>query len=193
MKSIKVITGVRFKPEHFLNHMAKAKKLSYIEFSHVNTAYSLCWVFQFRVAFPVSKKTTRYLVYYGGFEESVMAPGMLRTLPASQEMEVEDSQVLADKLTEEQAKDLCWKYNKMGIIRKYKSLHAPPELESYVVERVYKPMYVMRFFNKDLKETKYKVLDSLSGDLEDIIVQGPAVNDPAPSPEDPAAGAQARP
>lgn len=193
MKSIKVITGVRFKPEHFLNHMAKAKKLSYIEFSHVNTAYSLCWVFQFRVAFPVSKKTTRYLVYYGGFEESVMAPGMLRTLPASQEMEVEDSQVLADKLTEEQAKDLCWKYNKMGIIRKYKSLHAPPELESYVVERVYKPMYVMRFFNKELKETKYKVLDSLSGDLEDIIVQGAAANDPAPSPEDPAAGAQARP
>ena len=193
MKSIKVITGVRFKPEHFLNHMAKAKKLSYIEFSHVNTAYSLCWVFQFRVAFPVSKKTTRYLVYYGGFEESVMAPGMLRTLPASQEMEVEDSQVLADKLTEEQAKDLCWKYNKMGIIRKYKSLHAPPELERYVVERVYKPMYVMRFFNKDLKEIKYKVLDSLSGDLEDIIVQGAAVNDPAPSPEDPAAGAQARP
>lgn len=193
MKSIQVITGVRFKPEHFLNHMAKAKKLSYIEFSHVNTAYSLCWVFQFRVAFPVSKKTTRYLVYYGGFEESVMTPGMLRTLPASQEMEVDDSQILTDKLTEEQAKDLCWKYNKMGIIRKYKSLYAPPELESYVVERVYKPMYVMRFFNKDLKETKYKVLDSLSGDLEDIIVRGAASDDAVSPAGDPTAGGQTHP
>lgn len=171
MKAINVITGVRFKPEHFLERMSKSKKLSHLAISHVNTIYSLCWVFQFRVALPVTKKTTRYAGYYGGFEESSMVPGKLRFLPAFQELEVDDSQILADKLTEEEALRLTWEYNKMDIIRKFRSLNAPPQRESYQAERLYKPLYVMRFYNKDLQETKYKVLDSLTGDLEDILIQ----------------------
>lgn len=171
MKTIKVITGVRFQPEHFLQRMEKSKKLSYIEFSHVNTVYSLCWVFQFRVALPVTRKITRYAGYYAGFEESTMTPGKLRVLPASREMEVEDSQVLAARLTQEQALKASWDYNKLGILRKFKSLSAPPVLEEYVVEQLYKPMYVMRFYNKELGEAKYKVLDSLSGDLESIQIR----------------------
>lgn len=171
MKTIQVITGVRFRPEHFLSRMARTKKLSHIEFSHVSTVYSLCWVFQFRVALPVNKKTTRYAGYYAGFEESTMVPGKLNLLPASQNQEVEDSQVLSDKLTEEQALGQAWDYNKMGIIRKFKSLNAPPILANYVAERLYKPMYVIRFYNRDIQKTKYKVLDSLSGDLEEILVQ----------------------
>ncbi|MCI9671333.1 MAG: hypothetical protein HFF49_07220 [Lawsonibacter sp.] len=171
MKTIHVITGVRFKPEHFLERMAKSKKLSHLEISHVNTIYSLCWVFQFRVALPVTKRTTRYAGYYGGFEESSMVPGKLRFLPAFQELEVEDSQILAEKLTEEEALCKTWEYNKMDIIRKFRSLNAPPQRESYQTERLYKPLYVMRFYNKDVQETKYKVLDSLTGDLEDILLQ----------------------
>lgn len=50
MKSISVLTGVRFQPEHFLQHMKKSKKFSYIDFSYVDTLYSPCWVFQLRVA-----------------------------------------------------------------------------------------------------------------------------------------------
>lgn len=171
MKTIHVITGVRFKPEHFLERMAKSKKLSHLEISHVNTIYSLCWVFQFRVALPVTKRTTRYAGYYGGFEESSMVPGKLRFLPAFQELEVEDSQILAEKLTEEEALRKTWEYNKMDIIRKFRSLNAPLQRESYQTERLYKPLYVMRFYNKDVQETKYKVLDSLTGDLEDILLQ----------------------
>ena len=76
-----------------------------------------------------------------------------------------------EKLTEEEALCKTWEYNKMDIIRKFRSLNAPPQRESYQTERLYKPLYVMRFYNKDVQETKYKVLDSLSGDLEDILVQ----------------------
>ncbi|MGE4277795.1 MAG: hypothetical protein AB7E30_11565 [Lawsonibacter sp.] len=137
----------------------------------MNTVYSLCWVFQFRVALPVSKKTTRYAGYYAGFEESTMVPGKLNLLPAAQPKEVENSQILADKLTEDQALGQAWDYNKMGVMRKFKSLNAPPILADYVVERLYKPMYVIRFYNRNNQETKYKVLDSLSGDLEEILVQ----------------------
>ena len=60
MKSISVLTGVRFQPEHFLQHMKKSKKFSYIDFSYVDTLYSPCWVFQLRVAIPVTKSVKRY-------------------------------------------------------------------------------------------------------------------------------------
>lgn len=75
MKSISVLTGVRFQPEHFLQHMKKSKKFSYIDFSYVDTLYSPCWVFQLRVAIPVTKSVKRYAGYYAGFEESTMTPG----------------------------------------------------------------------------------------------------------------------
>lgn len=172
MKTIEVISGVRYTPEHFLTHMGKVKKLNYIEFSHINTIYSLCWVFQFRVALPVTRKTTRYAGYYGGFEESTMVPGKLRFLPAHRPIEVDDAQILADKLTEEQALKATWDYNKLDIIRKFRSLNAPPVLEAYTVERVYKPMYVIRCYNRELRDTKYRVLDALSGDLDGIQVCG---------------------
>ena len=32
-------------------------------------------------------------------------------------------------------------------------------------------MYRMRFYNRDLDEEKYKVMDSLSGDLEDLVLE----------------------
>lgn len=171
MESISVLTGVRFQPEHFLAHMKKSKKLSYIDFSYVDTLYSPCWVFQLRVALPVTKKVKRYAGYYAGFEESTMTPGKLTRLPGSHTVEVDESRILPTKLTEEQALAQAWDYNKLWVIRKFKSLNAPPELEDHKAECVYKPMYLMRFYNRELGETKYKVMDSLSGDLEDIELQ----------------------
>ena len=44
-------------------------------------------------------------------------------------------------------------------------------LEDHKTELVYKPMYLMRFYNRDLDEEKYKVMDSLSGDLEDLVLE----------------------
>lgn len=99
-----------------------------------------------------------------------MVPGKLRILPASHVESVAEEQILADKLTEEEALAITWDYNKKGIIRKYKLLNAPPELADHITERLYKPMYVIRFHNTQLDEDKYKVLDSLSGDLEDIMI-----------------------
>lgn len=170
MKQICVINGVRYGPEHFLKHMAKQKKLSYIEFSHVSTLYSLCWVFQFRVLLQVNKKTERYAGYYGGLEESTMMPGKLSRLPFGKLMEIEENCILSDKLTEEKALSMTWEHNKLAILRKFKNLYAPPVMADHVTERIYKPMYVIRFHNKELNEDKYKLLDSLSGDLVDISV-----------------------
>lgn len=171
MESIPVLTGVRFKPEHFLEHMQKSKKLSYIEFSYVDTLYSPCWVFQLRVALPVTKTIVRYAGYYAGFEESTMTPGKLARLPGSHAVEVDESRILPRRLTEKEALDQAWEYNKLGVIRKFRSLNAPPVLADYKAECVFKPMYLLRFYNNELDEEKYKVMDSLSGDLEDISFQ----------------------
>lgn len=35
---------------------------------------------------------------------------------------------------------------------------------------MYKPLYLFEFYNTELDEKKYKVLDSLTGDLEDIQI-----------------------
>lgn len=171
MKSISVLTGVRFQPEHFLQHMKKSKKFSYIDFSYVDTLYSPCWVFQLRVAIPVTKSVKRYAGYYAGFEESTMTPGKLSRLPGSHPVEVAEQAILPSRLTEDQVLKQAWDYNKLWVVRKFKCLYAPPELEDHKTELVYKPMYLMRFYNRDLDEEKYKVMDSLSGDLEDLVLE----------------------
>lgn len=170
MAQIEVLKGLRFTPEMFLKRMSKSKHLKNITVTHINTIYSLCWVFQFRIALQVSKKSSRYAGYYAGYDESVLAPGKLAHLPSGETLEVDDSCVLADKLTEQEAVQKAWEYNKTGITRKFKSLYAPPVLEDYVTERFYKPLYVFEFHNLDLDEKKYKVLDSLTGDLDDIHI-----------------------
>ena len=77
---------------------------------------------------------------------------------------------MQDKLSEEEALQKSWEYNKTGIFRKFRNLNAPPVLEEYVTERMYKPLYLFEFYNTELDEKKYKVLDSLTGDLEDIQI-----------------------
>ena len=170
MATIHVLKGLRFMPEMFLKRMNKSKRLRNIEVTHVNTIYSLCWIFQFRILLRATRKTTRYGGYYAGFDESVMSPGKLARLPSAEEQEVDDATVLADKLTEEEALERTWVYNKRGILRKFRNLYAPPELADYVVERYYKPLYLFSFYNTELDETKYRVLDSLTGDLEEIDI-----------------------
>lgn len=171
MAQIEVLKGVRYKPEMFVKRMSKSKNLKNITCRHISTLYSLCWVFQLRIGLQASKKTKRYAGYYAGFDESVMSPGKLAMLPAAEKQEIEDHCILEDKLTEEEALKQVWKYNKNGIFRKFRNLYAPPELEEYVVDRYYKPMYVFEFHNLELDEKKYRVLDSLTGDLEEIVLK----------------------
>ena len=170
MSEIKVIKGLRYTPEMFLKRMEKSKNLKNISVRQVNTLYSLCWVFQFRIALQATKKTTRYAGYYAGFDEIAMSPGKIAMLPSWEEAEVDDACILKDKVTEQQALKSAWEYNVTGITRKFRNLNAPPVLEDYVAERLYKPLYLFEFYNNDLDEKKYKVLDSLTGDLEDIKV-----------------------
>lgn len=154
----------------FLKKMEKSKRLKKqnVTVRHINTIYSLCWIFQLRILLRAGKKAERYAGYYAGFDESVMTAGKIALLPSFEEQEVEDECVIADRVSEEEALEKCWEYNKTGIFRKFRNLYAPPELTEYVVDRVYKPMYVMEFTNHDLDEKKYRVLDSLTGDLEKI-------------------------
>lgn len=171
MAEIEVLQGVRYQPEMFLKRMRKSRHLKNITCRHVNTIYSLCWVFQFRIGLQASKKVRRYAGYYAGFDESVMSPGKLAMLPSAKKQEVDDCCILADKLTEDEAVREAWEYNKKGIMRKYRTLYAAPELEDYVADRYYKPMYVFEFHNLELDEKKYRVLDSLTGDLEEIVLK----------------------
>ena len=83
---------------------------------------------------------------------------------------METDYVLRDKLTEEDALQRAWDYNREFILKKFRNLYAVPELEDHVTERFYKPVYLIEFYNPELDEKKYKVLDSLTGDLDDIFL-----------------------
>ncbi|MDO4518530.1 MAG: hypothetical protein Q4B78_04915, partial [Bacillota bacterium] len=161
MKTINVLKGLKYSPSMFMDRMAKSKKLPSMTIEHVNTVFSLCWIFQFRVGIQATKNTRRYAGYYAGFDEVVMTPGKLAMLPNYEVKSVEEVCILADKLSEKEALQRAWDYNKRGIIRKFKNLYAFPELDDYKVERVYKPLYVFEFTNSDTEEKKYKALDSL--------------------------------
>lgn len=51
MAEIKVLKGLRYTPDMFLKRMAKSKKLKdTITVRYVTTLYSLCWIFQLRIA-----------------------------------------------------------------------------------------------------------------------------------------------
>ena len=99
-----------------------------------------------------------------------MTPGKLAMLPSCEPQDVAEACILQDKLTEEEALQKSWEYNKTGIFRKFRNLNAPPVLEEYVTERMYKPLYLFEFSNTELDDKKSKVLDSLTGDLEDIQI-----------------------
>lgn len=170
MSEINIIRGIRYTPEMFLKRMAKSRRLENIEVNHVNTLYSLCWIFQLRIAIRVTRRTTRYAGYYAGFDEIAMTPGKLAMLPSCELSDVPDECILRDKLTEQQALERAWEYNKTGIQRKFRIISAPPVLEEHMTERMYKPLYLFEFHNTELNEKKYKVLDSLTGDLEDISI-----------------------
>lgn len=171
MAQIEVLKGVRYRPEMLIKRMSRSKNMENIQCRHVSTLYSLCWVFQFRIGLQASKRTRRYAGYYAGFDESVMSPGKIAMLPTAELQQVEDCCVIEDKLSEEEALARAWEYNKRGILRKFRNLYAPPELEEYVADRYYKPMYVFEFHNLELDERKYMTLDSLTGDLEEIVLR----------------------
>ncbi len=170
---IQVLNGVRYTPDMLIRRLNKSRKITGIEYRCVNTLYSLCWVFQFRIGLQVTKKTRRYAGYYAGFDESVLSPGKLSHLPSGRETDVETDCVLRDKLTEEEALQRAWDYNREFILKKFRNLYAVPELEDHVTERFYKPVYLIEFYNLELDEKKYKVLDSLTGDLDDIFLTEP--------------------
>lgn len=171
VEKINVLNGLRYTPEQFLARMNRSKKMRGIHVRQVNTLYSLCWIFQLRISVKVTKKKSRYAGYYAGFDESVMTPGKLAVLPSYETREVFAEQIIEDRLTEEEALRRTWEYNRTGVIRKYRILSAVPQIEDYVPERCYKPMYLFEFHHLVRDEKKYMVLDSLTGDLEPVAVE----------------------
>lgn len=171
---IMVLSGLRFTPEQFLAKMEKSRKLKKqgVICRYVTTAYGLCWIFQFRVKLQATQNTSRYIGYYAGFDETVMSPGKLALIPGAKPEKVNSKLILADRLTEAEALERAWDYNRQGIIRKYRILQNPPILEDHVTDRYYKPLYMMEFYNSNSDERKYQMLDSLTGDLLGIQLKG---------------------
>lgn len=97
MTEIKVLKGLRYTPDMFLKRMAKSKKLKdTIIVRYMTTLYSLCWIFQFRIALQATRKTTRYAGYYAGFDEIAMTPGKLAMLPSCEPQDVAEACILQD-------------------------------------------------------------------------------------------------
>ena len=169
MEKINVMTGVRFKPEHLIERIGRKKKFHHLLCRHVSTIYSPCWIFEFRVLLQAAKNASRYAGYYAGVDEINMTPGKIQILPGTELREVPSCTVLERKSDEKKAADMAWNYNKSWITIKYKNLYAPPVLEEYRTHLYYKILYLMEFYNQDCGERKYMVLDSLTGDLENIL------------------------
>lgn len=167
-EKIQVMAGVRFKPEHLIERLGRKKRFHNLLCRHVSTLYSPCWIFEFRVLLQASKQAGRYAGYYAGVDEINMAPGKIQILPGAEEREVSACTILKTKSDEKQAVNLAWDYNKNWITIKYKNLYAPPALEEYKTHLYYKILYLMEFYNKERDEKKYMVLDSLTGDLEQV-------------------------
>ena len=169
MERIHVMTGVRYKPEHLIERLSRKKKFHCLSCRFVSALYSPCWIFEFRVLLQASKNTSRYAGYYAGVDELNMAPGKIQILPGAEERVVPACSVLKSKSNEKEAAGMAWDYNKNWITIKYKNLYAPPVLEEYKAHLYYKILYLMEFYNQECKETKYMVLDSLTGDLEKVM------------------------
>lgn len=171
MAIIQVICGAPYKPERLLHQMARNKKLAHIRCKPVQVLYSPCWIFSFSVDFSLTKKRVRHLGCYGGVDEQSTMPGLVSRIPDYEEMCINDMQLLPDKLKEEQAKDLAWSYNKRWIARKNRMSHCVPVLTSTKTLKLYKPLYLLEFYNQKLDQTLYKVYDSLTGDLDNLVIQ----------------------
>ena len=89
-------------------------------------------------------------------------------LPETEEIKVMEKNVLSDKITEARAEELAWEYSKRWVIRKNRILHKVPEKTQTHSYKVYKPLYLFEFYKKEEERTFYKIMDSLTGDLENI-------------------------
>lgn len=168
MEQIMVMTGIRYKPEQLIGSFQKKKKYAHLTLRHVSTLYSPCWIFELRICLRASKNASRYAGYYAGVDEINMAPGKIQLLPGAEKQEVSEYSILKRKCEEKQAVSLAWEYNKKWITIKFKNLYAPPVLEEYRTHLYYKILYMIEFYNAERDDMKYMVLDSLTGDLENI-------------------------
>lgn len=172
MLNIKVIKGIRYTPEKLTAAIGKNKRLAHIECTPVNILYSPCWIFAFHVAFELTKKHTRHVGFWGGVDEIKATPGLIRELPEWEETQAAEINVLPDKMSEEEAADLAWNYNKRWVARKHRMLiFGPPIRTRTDTYKLYKPVYMLKFYNRDLDQTLFKALDSLTGELENIVVK----------------------
>jgi len=169
MITIDVLLGLKYKPEYLAEKISSKRNIEHIECRYINVLYSLCWLFPFKVYFELAGNR-KYASYLGGVDELTLSPGTVTMFPETTELEVEEVNVLPVKLTEDNAREIAWEYSKKWIIRKNRIHHKIPILEDSKSYKIFKPLYLYKFKNKIKNQFFYKTMDSLTGDLEDVLV-----------------------
>jgi hypothetical protein len=169
MIKIDVILGLKYKPEYLPEKISSKRNIKHIECRYINVLYSPCWLFPFKVYFELAGNR-KYASYLGGVDELTLSPGTVTMFPETTELEVEEVNMLPVKLTEDKAREIAWDYSKRWIIRKNRILHKVPILECSKSYKIFKPLYLFKFQNKLKDQIFYKAFDSLTGDLEDVLV-----------------------
>ena len=168
MLSINVLKGVKYVPETLVNKISSSNKHRLIDCRYIDVLYSPCWIFAFGAVIRFSQAKQKFVGYLGGVDELTLSPGTVTALPETEEIKVMEKNVLSDKITEARAEELAWEYSKRWVIRKNRILHKVPEKTQTHSYKVYKPLYLFEFYKKEEERTFYKIMDSLTGDLENI-------------------------
>lgn len=167
MSAIQVIQGTAVSAEKFIEYLKKKN----ITCKYVTTLYSPCWIISFKIALPRILFGPRIVWYLAGVDELHLTPGKVARVPLTETVEVEPISILEQKIKEEEACQMAWDESKRWIIKRFRAINQRPSLLKKNILICYKPLYLLRIDTPQSNGGIYKVLDSLTGDLENIVLK----------------------
>ena len=170
MENINAISNGKIKYEQFIKRLNNNQRLKHIECNYISTLYSPCWIFKFEIGFKLPGVKTAHTGCLSGVDELNLTPGLIDPMPQIKVLKVDKYQIIPYKLTTESAEEIAWNYSKKWVIRKNKILFAVPMRQQTKTLIVHKALYILKFHNRKLDQTLYKVLDSLTGDIDNLLI-----------------------
>ncbi len=168
MTKISLIQGTPYSSEKIIEKIRHNKKLNHIRCREVGTVYGVCWIFSFHIKLKFLNRFERFVGWYGGLDELTSSPGVVNEIPKTKLIQVQDINILPDKLSAEMAENITWTYNLRWIKKRYRVLFSSINKIKTDINKYYKPIYIIEFYNEKLNQKLYKYLDSLNGDLSSI-------------------------